>query len=1295
MKRILTQLRYPLAMAIVFAFLSGSLSSLARGQEKADDTVEKKDDKTEDTEAVKKAERQKAAEAKKAADDAKKAADEAKKAADDAKKAADEAKREEERRKTEEARIAREAKMKADAEEARIAREAKMKLEAEEAAARAALKALADRGDACLKVKISRTPDEVFRAVARMSAGGDKSLPDDERFQLYMHAGEWEKLHDLIVVYPGEQPARLHGKLVGELMWANPKAVLLPNDVLRIADASPVELNDKQTIAFGKLLAQTIAKNDSRSELMTLLRKGTKLLGGSDPEKRHAASRVLAAAEFWNEAKEFGLKESEIPELTAGIKPDAPTKFDPNFEPIVAKLHEGNLSKEDRDAAFNDLHAALLQATPSVVRNRLGQILKDSAHPELAWEVVALIGRKTARGQGDIDFAIRRSNLELQEAAVMLLAENKLLSSPPGPTFANLYARNWLAEAQQSYGIFPNWKKATPEGKEKYQHVTIEELLRAKPAGSWLAAVEPQLASSVKLMIGRLTLMSDNIERIVPQLAEISKRDKTTAAELGNAYLIRWAQLHDPSFTPEAMKQYKLDGHAIVLTRAEQDQSLRQLGAMLAALDPETRKLLDENMTVTAFDLCHSKAEIYTRDQIAQVFGPLENQSPTLLLSLLERMRFKLGAHWRNLAIQRDAATKRDNDDVFQLVNEGYAEAEKIATEWLAAHPDDWRTTCTAGSVLAEWAEFSYFQAVASDNDTDRFATYLKRSSAALDRFRAGAKAYAEYVPKASRTEFTLLPYRSWFYGLLGIANDSDINLRKGVTHESLVEISQAMKSLPNGAGGVHLQMFSTMVADNVKANVIAPQMKYRYLSSAVEITGRNATVYPAEEKVQYYESLLREIRLRSRVDGSAKIRQNGEFGVFVTLVHTADLAREAGGFGKYLQNETRRVVSGKTIVEQPLYRDRFEEALRLAIGDFFELKSIVFADPNAGSQPMVPDSAEVSVSAPTAADANTPSSDLKDWHETPLAYLHLVAKDATVDRVPPLEIELDFFDRDGKVVIPLPSNPLLIEIASDAPARRVATDIAITEIVDARELAEHKRLKMDVIATSHGLVPDLEELIDLQAYGLKVTNVDNREGLHVSELHSGDDGMYAKSERNWTVELDPSPLLQGATNKVEFKFPQPKNEAIAVTYRTYKDMDPVDAAAQVVLMEGKEAAAIAEPNYAAWIIGGLATLAIVGLAIAKVFWKKTDEADAGPPAFIAPRDATPFSVISLLHRIRTSPIAKLSDAQRAELQREIVTLEQAAFAVETSPRSKSDLQSLADRWINVALAGKSGAQAV
>lgn len=101
-----------------------------------------------------------------------------------------------------------------------------------------------------------------------------------------------------------------------------------------------------------------------------------------------------------------------------------------------------------------------------------------------------------------------------------------------------------------------------------------------------------------------------------------------------------------------------------------------------------------------------------------------------------------------------------------------------------------------------------------------------------------------------------LLPYRAWFYGLLGVTGDSGVNLRKGVTQKGLEELRQAMLALPDGAGEVHLQLFSEMIAANIDAKKIDPRMKYRYLSSAVAVTGSRSTVYPAEEKIKYYDSV-------------------------------------------------------------------------------------------------------------------------------------------------------------------------------------------------------------------------------------------------------------------------------------------------------------------------------------------------------------------------------------------------------------------------------------------------------
>jgi hypothetical protein len=293
---------------------------------------------------------------------------------------------------------------------------------------------------------------------------------------------------------------------------------------------------------------------------------------------------------------------------------------------------------------------------------------------------------------------------------------------------------------------------------------------------------------------------------------------------------------------------------------------------------------------------------------------------------------------------------------------------------------------------------------------------------------------------------------------------------------------------------------------------------------------------------------------------------------------------------------------------------------------------------------------------------------------------------------VPPLEIELDFFDRDGKVVVPVPANPVLIEISDKAPKARKTANVEVTEIVDGRELKpenEEKHLKIDVVATAAGLVPDLEELIDLKSYNLPVLNVDEREGLLVREFQADHEGLRAKSERSWTVHLDPAPLLRGAGTQIDFEFPKVKSDATKIAYKRYEDLDPIDAAAKVTLVEGEAAVQIARPNYMAWSLGALAGLVALGLIVVTVARRKP-HVDEKPVLFEMPKAVTPFSTVNLLTRIQTSPHVTLSDEQRRELSREIAVVERAGFASQTTDQNPHELEKLASRWLQVATNGTS-----
>ncbi|MEQ8789378.1 MAG: hypothetical protein RIC55_24000 [Pirellulaceae bacterium] len=1136
--------------------------------------------------------------------------------------------------------------------------------------------ALRKDADEFARVKFTRQAEEAFRAAAAVE---DPDWDEPTRLLHWVQAGKWREVAKLLAQFEAEPARRIHAKIMSDLAFARPESMMLPEDVLALADASPVELDGKQVTHVGNLLRVTMRDTESRAELMKVLLRGTKRLGGDEEDRRKLTAQILADAQLYEEAKAFGMNDAALRAASGGgyVGSEAsPLVGAPPWNETLKALRDDAGDASSRDKALDDIHQHLLASTPQVVRQRLQQILADKKHPEMVRLVFGMIGRKTAAASREVDMTARAIHLEMQHLAMRQLADTVGFEEEAWRTLAQLAAASWLAEARHSRTEFPIWQRTTGLRRGSHAHVPVEQMIQCAPSRAWLDATGPQLAAFVRITLTQLILLSEDIDRAIPQIQALQQSDKPSAAELANAYLERWAQQHDPNLSDEMLQEYKRDKQVVVLTRAQQESSLAQLGALLSSLAPETRALLDEEHLVRAFDFCHSRAEVHTREHVRKVFGPVKELPASLAVKLVEQMRDKLALQWRELSVQRDAATQRTAEDVFALVSEGYAQAAEIAEEWLAAHAGAWPMECVAGSLYADWGEFAYFQGVAAESDDARFTEYLEHSRQALVHFRAGAEAYASTVPKLAREDFELKPYRAWFYGLLGITHDRGVNLRKGVTPQHLKELRQAMLELPDGADEVHLQLFSTMVAENIEADRIAPEMKYRYLSSAVAVTGSRPTVYPAEEKIKYYDSLLEEIRLQTRIDGEDRIRAGGEFGLLVSLVHTTDVARESGGFSKYLMNQVQRTYSGRTVVEQPLYRDRFEESLRIALGGFFDIRTIAFAKPTDPPR---------DIGSPDGALDDAPD---RRWQETPLCYVLLATRDTTVDRVPALEIELDFFDREGKVVLPVPSNPLQIEISDDAPNRRPVRNIEITQIVDSRELADN-RLMIDVSAAADGLVPELDQLLDLADYSLPIREVVDQGGLQVRELHNGPDGLYVQSERSWKLLLDPTPLMRGARQRVEFEFPAAAAAETAMIFRRYEDLDPVEAAAKVTLLEGDDVSQLALIDYRVWVAGGVATaLVLAGLAL--LVWRGAQrKPPEAPPLFTPPAEFTPFSVIALLHRIQSSPRVSLTEEQRNSLQRDIRALEQQAFAASGGAAQDKSLEQLARRWLDTALASQ------
>ena len=121
----------------------------------------------------------------------------------------------------------------------------------------------------------------------------------------------------------------------------------------------------------------------------------------------------------------------------------------------------------------------------------------------------------------------------------------------------------------------------------------------------------------------------------------------------------------------------------------------------------------------------------------------------------------------------------------------------------------------------------------------------------------------------------------------------------------ALTKIREHMLALPGKAAQAHLSQFAKVVNARLadEKDPLHEDLKYRYLASALVITKDDPFTLGAEKKVAYFDELLSEIRLQTRVDGPNTVGRDQEFGIIVSVIHTAAMGRVAQ-FGQYLTND-------------------------------------------------------------------------------------------------------------------------------------------------------------------------------------------------------------------------------------------------------------------------------------------------------------------------------------------------------------------------------------------------------
>lgn len=1048
------------------------------------------------------------------------------------------------------------------------------------------------------------------------------------------------------------------------------------DDIFAIANIAPVEIEKAQISQFSSAFRNAISRGNTSEDLITLFEAESKK---EEPvfTKRQVA-KILFGAGLSVDAGKF------LPGLDVATKEKdhealnllsrhylAITNEDQKTENLEKAwgVTQAILASEEVDKDERKTALARAVKLSSQVTDELGQKwLTDSfvSNPENGMEVLGAIGSDTAKSLKTYarSPSVRLQRLQLQNDAVTALLKVSEDQAKNWKGQLELLAGTWLMEANISYtddnstsrgpsmnrdmygnifyfnGMSPS--RSTSSGR-RVSAIPTNDLLDIKPSNEWLGLIDKNLRPQFDSTLAKLYLKVSEDELAFPYLESVAKTYPKKAESLVDEYIKVWTKNHDPNNdrrrTNSYMYMYGFESRAesIPLTRSKQQRNLNELSVLAKRLDKLVDKELDEKLLVRAFTTCHSTAEVYQVKDIEKVFGSIADMKPETVSDLASKMRTNLATMWRDANVQKDKKTKRKKKEMEQEVVDGYATARQIVVDALKRDPDQWSLMTTQAELMHDENNYR-----AELKNSSEFAPNRKK---AMEQFRLAAEKYGAKVAEFEEKDYSTKPYESWFYASLGACDLGLIDEKHRSDDKQAELIRAAIEGLPEKAAEWHMSRFANLLFNRMSS--AKPQLKHKYLDVGFKIVGDHKQAREAKKVHDYYKDLVSEIQLMTAVDGDARIGHEKPFGVNVWLRHTKEIERESGGFGRYLQNQNGNMYFsynyGRPTED---YRDKFEEAIRDTYSEQFEVVSVTFEKPEVKS---IPDKEP-------------------GWRITPYAYMLLKAKGPEVDKIPPAKLDLDFLDTSGYAILPVASPTLPVD-ASERVARPFK-NLEVTQILDERQ-AEDGKLIIEVKAQAQGLVPDLEEIMDISLDEFDVDEI-NDQGVSVAQFDPEETTPTVNSERTWMVSLQAKSDLPAKPKS--FAFPEPKIDTNESVYQRYVDADLATVEANVDLQEK-----YGKTNYA-WIIYAVIGAVLLGLLLLGllIYLLTRPKKEKQKSRYDLGQELSPFAAISLLQEIHANN--GLSSTKKDELAITINRLESHYFG-DADEAGVPDLQSEVKKW--------------
>ena len=789
--------------------------------------------------------------------------------------------------------------------------------------------------------------------------------------------------------------------------------------------------------------------------------------------------------------------------------------------------------------------------------------------------------------------------------------------------------------------------------------IETADLSRIAPTATWLPEVSPEIRQPLAEKSIRILATQDDPKNALAFVRHSCSDEAMDADSLSAALIQSWSQNLDPNRPDENYFERRTVTSSGVfyypgmmggqpsapLTRSKQRRSLRQLADVLVEFKNLGLKDLDWPGLVNAFTVSHSRAEVYRVEDIEKIFGPVAELDPQISIEIARSLWKRLQRNWRDPNVQKSAGTRRTTREIQQEVERGYSLGQTLLESAFTQDPESWEARVVSANLYFDLGE--YWREL--DPDLER---YIPQREAAFSNYREASNLYMNQVLSGSQPIDTSL-YLQWFTTALGASELSFLTVTTRPENDQVMRILEIFNELDSLKKSAHLEQFSAGVESAI-GNVPA-DLRSRFVRHAMRIIEDHPAGMGTRRLAMLYEDLEAEVEFHCKVDGGTDVGTD-PFGLHLSLRYTDALERESKGFDIYLHNQVYT-----PLAQQPMdYKDDLESRIREAFSEHFEIVAIQFNDP----------------------DFKPFSFNRPGWMEKSFAYVIMKAKDASVDLIPEVRIDLDFEDgTNGSVRIPVVT-PVIPIVASTNSTPRPKHGTAKVELtLDDREL-ENGTLGMEILADGLGVLPPLNQLVPnwKKAFadsGFQLAEVDGflDNGLNITEMHDEliasnpmATPIVAKTERSWTLRFQRDLTSTGAT---VFQFPEVAEGSDRVC-KQYTDFD-------IVTLESPSAelSLAKSSGLEVWqIAAGLIAL-LLGFRLLRSSPETAEHIDP----WKIPETLSGLSLLQYLQKIENSKSIE-DEALIKQLQDDIRTIESAFFSGDPDSQPvEIDLRQVANDW--------------